>query len=87
MAAEPQQRVDPVLGRRQAQLLETADLVLGEVVEGEVRQRGPAPEGEGLLAAAAAASAADPSSSAAGLAGEPLEARRVNRHVLDDART
>ena len=38
--------IDPVLERREPQLLEPNDLRLGERLPGEVGERGPAPEGE-----------------------------------------
>ncbi len=46
MPAEREIGVDAVLERRQALLLETRDLVLGERLVGEVGQRRAAPEGE-----------------------------------------
>src|SRR5215204_4329777 len=48
MAAERQVGLDPLLERGQAQLLEPADLLAGEVLIGEVGERRTAPEGERL---------------------------------------
>ena len=48
MAAERQVGLDSVFERVQAQLLEPADLVLGEGLVGEVRQRRPTPETQRL---------------------------------------
>ena len=48
MAAECEIGVDPVLGRREAELLETGDLVLRERLVGHVRERRPSPERESI---------------------------------------
>ena len=48
VAAEREVGVDTLLDRGQAQLLETGDVGLGERLVGEIRKRGPAPEGERL---------------------------------------
>jgi hypothetical protein len=44
--AERQFRIDALLEGRQARLLEAADLVAGERLEGEILERRPAPECE-----------------------------------------
>ena len=48
MTAQGKVDLDPLLERRQAKLLEAGDLGSGERLVGEVRERRPPPEGEGL---------------------------------------
>lgn len=45
-AAEPEERVDPILDGLQPQLLEALDLALRELLEGELGERRAAPEPE-----------------------------------------
>jgi hypothetical protein len=49
VAAELEVRLDPFLARNQPKLLEAPGLCLSEVVEGEFREGGAAPECEGII--------------------------------------
>jgi hypothetical protein len=82
VAAEAQERVDAVLGRREAQLLQAADLVLGEVVEGEVGQRRPSPEPESFFQELDRLGGRPVLQRPPALPGEALEARGVDRDAL-----
>ena len=49
VATELQQRFDPVLRRREPEIVETADVVTREVLEGELGERRASPERERLV--------------------------------------
>ena len=49
VAPETEDCLDPALDGLEPELLETSDLGLGELGEGELRQRGATPQGERLL--------------------------------------
>ena len=64
VAPESEERVDPVLRHRQSQLLQSIDLLAGEVLVGELRQRRALARARAPRRAGVPASAAAPSSSA-----------------------
>ena len=78
VAAEGEVGVDAVLERVETQLLEPADLVLGEGLVGEVGQRRAAPEIERLSQTLGGAVGVAAIERLAALAGEALEAVGVD---------
>ena len=79
VAPELEVGVDPRRERAQPQLLEAGDLRLGELLVGEVRERGPAPERERRTKALRAYGRLGASC----LRDQPLEDREVQLLRLD----
>ena len=82
VAAERELRLDPLLQRRDPQVLQASDLREGERLVGEVRQRISAPQRQRLLELGPAESARSPASSARPGRG-PLEAVQVEPLGID----
>ena len=83
VAAEPEVGLDPVLVRDESQLLEPRDRALGEGLVAQVRQSGPAPEGEPLGQQVGGLAERAPAQRSVSLFGEPLEAFRVQLVRID----
>jgi hypothetical protein len=74
--------VDPLLERRESRLLQTADLVAGERLEGEVLERRPPPERQRGAELLGSLARLGPTC----LRGEPLKARQVELLRVDAQR-
>ena len=83
MAAERELGVDPLLDRRQAELLEPLDLDAHERLELEIRERPPCHSASAARNDAAAAAASPRRKRLAAVAGEPLEVLQVELARLD----
>ncbi len=83
VAAEPELGLDPVLGRREPQLVEPRDLALDERVVAEIRERLPTPERQRLLQELGGLAVRAPAERCRSFHGEPLEALGVQLVGLD----
>ena len=83
MPAERELRVDPLLERREAQLLEPLEAARGERLVGEVGERRPAPEVERLAEQRGRRAGVVARTRPLGLGRQALEAREVEVVVAD----
>ena len=84
--SEPQQRLGPVLDRREAQLLQPPDLLLREVLERELCEGRTAPERERRVEGEQGLRGRSVLERTSPVAGELLEARGVERDVVVEQR-